>query len=152
MFENVSWKDGTYSVTMTSVGYRSESHFRIKTIFPGKDQGPVSIWRPSFPGMGIPMLKIRRSQDRLIFNMGIPILVRLHLYIETAPRQSWNSVIGTPILIRQHLCVEMGPPTLWTHKIHHGQFYSVCCEFKVWSVFLVIAVLYTVLCYQDLTV
>ena len=35
--------------------------------------------------MGIPMLKIRRSQDRLIFNMGIPILVRLHLYIETAP-------------------------------------------------------------------
>ena len=31
------------------------------------------------------MLKIRRSQDRLIFNMGIPILVRQHLYIETAP-------------------------------------------------------------------
>ena len=31
--------------------------------------------------MGIPMLKIRRS--RLIFNMGIPILVRRHLYIET---------------------------------------------------------------------
>ena len=36
--------------------------------------------------MGIPMLKIRRSQDRLIFNMGIPILVRRHLYIETVPR------------------------------------------------------------------
>ena len=35
--------------------------------------------------MGIPMLKIRRSRDRLIFNMGIPILVRQHLYIETAP-------------------------------------------------------------------
>ena len=32
------------------------------------------------------MLKIRRSRDRLIFNMGIPILVRWHLYIETAPR------------------------------------------------------------------
>ena len=31
---------------------------------------------------GIPMLKIRQSGDRLIFNMGIPILVR-HLYIET---------------------------------------------------------------------
>ena len=27
----------------------------------GKKTGPVSIWRPSFPGMGIPMLKIRRS-------------------------------------------------------------------------------------------
>ena len=33
---------------------------------------------------GIPMLKIRRSRDRLIFNMGIPMLVR-HLYIESAP-------------------------------------------------------------------
>ena len=35
--------------------------------------------------MGIPMLKIRRSRDRLIFNMGILILVRRHLYIKTAP-------------------------------------------------------------------
>ena len=34
--------------------------------------------------MGIPMLKIRRSWDHLIFNMGIPILVR-HLYTERAP-------------------------------------------------------------------
>ena len=31
------------------------------------------------------MLKIRRSWDRLIFSMGIPILVRRHLHIETAP-------------------------------------------------------------------
>ena len=30
------------------------------------------------------MLKIRWSWDRLIFNMAIPILVRRHLYIETA--------------------------------------------------------------------
>ena len=37
--------------------------------------------------MEIPMLKIRRSWDRLILNMGIPLLVRRHLYIETAP---WN--------------------------------------------------------------
>ena len=48
------------------------------------EQVPVSIWS-SFPGMGIPMLKIKRSRDRLIFNMGIPILVRRHLYIETGP-------------------------------------------------------------------
>ena len=40
----------------------------------------------SFRGMGIPMLKIRRSWDRLIFNTGIPILVRRHIYIETVPR------------------------------------------------------------------
>ena len=36
--------------------------------------------------MGIPVLKIRRSRDRLIFNMGIPIImVRRHLYMETGP-------------------------------------------------------------------
>ena len=32
------------------------------------------------------MLKIRWLQDNLVFNMGIPILVRRHLYIERAPR------------------------------------------------------------------
>ena len=47
--------------------------------------GPVSISRLSFPGMGIPMFKIRRSWYRLILNMGKPILVRRHLFIETAP-------------------------------------------------------------------
>ena len=49
--------------------------------------GPVSLSRPSFPGMGIPMLKIRQSRDCLIFNMGIPILVRWHVYIETDSRR-----------------------------------------------------------------
>ena len=41
--------------------------------------------------MGIPMLKIRWSWDGLIFNMGIPILVRRHLYTETAPSIFWNN-------------------------------------------------------------
>ena len=34
--------------------------------------------------MRVTMLRIRRPQDHLIFNMGIPIMIR-HLYIETAP-------------------------------------------------------------------
>ena len=34
----------------------------------------------------IPMLKIRRSRDRLIFNMGIHITRKDGLYIETGPR------------------------------------------------------------------
>ena len=34
---------------------------------------------------GIPMLYKRLSRDRLVFNMEIPILVRRHLYIATAP-------------------------------------------------------------------
>ena len=52
--------------------------------------------------MGIPKLKIRRSWDRLIFNMGIPILVR-HLYIDKA----------------QGLC--LNTKTVYTnmHKSHH---------------------------------
>ena len=57
-----------------------------------------------FPCIGIPMLKIRRSQDRLIFNMGIPILVRRHLYIETAPLSSMrNASIACVIsMLRNH--------------------------------------------------
>ena len=38
-----------------------------------------------FPGIGISMLKTRRSRDRLIFNRAIPILVRRHLCIKTSP-------------------------------------------------------------------
>ena len=36
--------------------------------------GPCLNTKTVFLGMWIPMLKIRRSRDRLIFNMGIPIL------------------------------------------------------------------------------
>ena len=38
-----------------------------------------------FPRYGDSHLKKRRSRDRLIFNMGILILIRWHFYIETAP-------------------------------------------------------------------
>ena len=37
------------------------------------DQGPVSIRKTVLPGMAIPMLKIRRPNGRLIFNMEIAI-------------------------------------------------------------------------------
>ena len=43
----------------------------------------LSIWRPGiFPGIGISVIKIRWSLDRLIFIMGIPAQVRWHLCIE----------------------------------------------------------------------
>ena len=48
-------------------------------IFPW-DTGPRLNIKTVFPGMGIPMLKIS-----LIFNIGIPTLVRRHPYIETRP-------------------------------------------------------------------
>ena len=57
-----------YCTLVMSLG----AHLNIKTIF---------------PGMEIHMIKIRRWWDRLIFIMGIPILVRWHLCIDMAPRQ-----------------------------------------------------------------
>ena len=48
--------------------------------------GAVSIRKTVLPGMAIPMLKIRRPNDRLIFNMEIPIPEKDGLYIETGPR------------------------------------------------------------------
>ena len=50
-----------------------------------RDQGVVSIRKTVLPGMAIPMLKIRRPNGRLIFNMGIPIPGKDGLYIETGP-------------------------------------------------------------------
>ena len=45
-----------------------------------------------FPGVVISIIKIRRSWDHLIFMMGIPILVKQHLYIKTAPcgKHQWE--------------------------------------------------------------
>ena len=48
-------------------------------------QGAISIRKTVLPGMAIPMLKIRRLNGRLIFNMGIPIPGKDGLYIETGP-------------------------------------------------------------------
>ena len=80
-------------------GARSDSHFAcfshcydcyemiyIHVIqLHGASVGPVSILTLSFPRMGIPMLKIRRTRDRLIFNMGIHMPVRHH-DIDTDPQ------------------------------------------------------------------
>ena len=57
---------------------RAPSQHNDRLVFPNKGGG----------GGGISMLKIRRSRDRVIVNMGIPILVRRHLYIETTARLS----------------------------------------------------------------
>ena len=48
-------------------------------------RGAISIKR-CLTSIGIPMLKIRRSRDRLIFNMRIPIPGKDGLYIEMGPR------------------------------------------------------------------
>ena len=55
--------------------------------------------------MESPMLKIRRSRDRLIFNMGIPILVRRHLYIETPPGAVFHLWLWTSQPMRK-ICLQ----------------------------------------------
>ena len=62
-------------------------------------QGPVSIRKTVFPGMGIPMLKIRRPVGRLIFNMGIAIPGKTVFLIETAPCSVLNYQIMESIYI-----------------------------------------------------
>ena len=58
---------------ITTLHATLEPCFNIKTIF---------------PGIRIHVKQIRQSWDHLIFIMGIPILVRRHLYNEMAPRVS----------------------------------------------------------------
>ena len=48
-------------------------HNKNENKFFNKDQGAVSIRKTVLPGMAIPMLKIRRPNGRLIFNMEIAI-------------------------------------------------------------------------------
>ena len=71
-------------------------------------RAPSQYIKTVFPGMGISKLKIRLLWDHLIFNMGIPILVRRYFYIETAPWylywESWYLQIMIFILIQTLGC------------------------------------------------
>ena len=80
--------------------------------------GPHLNIKTLFPGMEIPMLKIRRSQDRLIFNMGIPILVRRHFYIEKAPWIDTSSCrfFLNPKKKYRFITQGMRQKLLWWHK------------------------------------
>ena len=65
---------------------RNMQHFRfVACSWLYKHQGAVSIRKTVLPGMAIPMLKIRRPNGRLIFNMEIAIRRSDGLYIETGP-------------------------------------------------------------------
>ena len=55
--------------------------------------GPCLNRKTDFAKYGIPMLKIRRSGERLIFNMGIPVLVRWHFILRRNP--AWDTTGAT---------------------------------------------------------
>ena len=80
--------------------------------------------------MGIPILKIRRSWDHLI-NMGIPILVRWHLYyIEMVPVSKIQHSQKTLITSQ---CVNSVP--LYVRKLHF-MYELVCTSSKYhWSIY-----------------
>ena len=87
-FEDLRWRkrchyDSLLWITATSPRTRTNCEW-IWSLW-------IAHWAPSqyndrLSRHGIPMLKIRFSQDRLIFNMGINTVVRRHLYIETVSR------------------------------------------------------------------
>ena len=74
---------------------------------------------------------IRRSRDRLNFNMGIPILVRLYFYIEMGPRFFRNNSQGR----RHH-------PVSWS-------FWSPCKKKKDFFVLLVCFCFRIQICIND---
>ena len=64
-------------------------------------QGTVSIYRCHFTNIGIPMLKIRRSPDRLIFNMGIPYLGKTVFILRRGPgrKSSFKLVVRRSLVV-----------------------------------------------------
>ena len=103
-------------------------------------QGPRLNMKTVFPGMGILMLKIRRSWDRLIFNMGIPILVRGYLYIETGPRVANHvTVLVSTFVLLAHCGIFMytavfkikASPTVWDSQVFRrtGNLWGISISF-----------------------
>ena len=106
------------------------------------------------------MLKIRRSQDHLIFNMGISVLIRWYLYILRALsnlfpdsiqrccltsigspiveiRLSWDHLISTmelPVVIRWHFYIASAPTLFHTmpsvYSSDHFNNYMYFCIFS----------------------
>ena len=82
------------------------------------------------------MLKIRQSWDRLVFNMGIPILVRRHLYIETAPRVNWQVCRnhGQVYHMIPQIPVDLLPQKQsTTHICAYFMRYTLCYIYSVWA-------------------
>ena len=96
-------QNGTYFVqaSMCQIYYLSKEVKEVRNL-----AGPHFHIKTIFPCMGIPMLKRRRSWDRLNFNMGIPILVRRHLYMETPTLFCKVKIhIMTSMILNAYICL-----------------------------------------------
>ena len=68
--------------------------------------GPNFNIKTIFPGMGIPMIKIRRLWDFHLYD-GNSILVRCHPYTETAPRGLFENHKTIIIMVSIHLIINL---------------------------------------------
>ena len=76
-----------------------------------------------FTSIGIPMSKIRRSPDRLIFNMGIPIHGKDSLYFETVPRSLIRELLSVITSAeRRMLCFHL----CWFVSLLLAKIWQVC--------------------------
>ena len=87
----VKWYDG-WTMLLEKPLIWQHMLFAVTDIFRTR-LGAVSMKR-CLTNMGIPMLKISRYRDRLIFNMRIPIPGKDGLYIETGPWSSHENTRG----------------------------------------------------------
>ena len=71
--------------------------------------GPCLNINTVFPGVGIPMLKIRRLWDRLIIYMGMPILKRRHHYIETFFGSFYMAIVSKQLPVSLKFLAYMKP-------------------------------------------
>ena len=67
-------------------------------------------------------------KDRLILNMGIPILVREHLYIETSPRSLWGEFTGQQRASNVQTGFHVITPS-WSWQSSNGQMNFMGFEF-----------------------
>ena len=87
----IGWMHTQNDPNIFTYQYLSTMHYRWSTdgqrnwIVLVLESGPQLNIKTVFSGMRILIIKIRQSPDRLIFIMGIPILVRRHLYTEMGP-------------------------------------------------------------------
>ena len=77
-FINFKRGDGSDSVQYMTIGHNKNDQFHEML-------RPDSILICLLTSIGNPIVEIRRFYDRLISTMGFPILVRLHLYIDSGP-------------------------------------------------------------------
>ena len=87
------------------------------------------------------MLKIRRSPDRLIFNIGIPIAGKDGLYIETGPSQAASGAIPVWLWMPFHVAMEILQMASGSHESPNFAVNILICCKDIYSKKFILAVI-----------